>query len=81
MNDALPAPNGAQPIPTEAKAQAARDANRALMDRYDQQKKCLQRFVIRLIESGVENGLSSSEVVILREGLEVLGWLPRDVKV
>lgn len=52
-----------------------------LLERFDAQKKTLQRFVITTISVGAQDGLSPEQVGLLREGLEVLGWLPRDVKV
>lgn len=52
-----------------------------LQEKFDAQKKILQRFTLQLLVDGQTAGLTGPEVKDLREALEVLGWLPRDVKV
>lgn len=67
-----------QPSPQPTKRSPDPDR---LQERFDAQKKTLQRFVVGTISVGAVDGLSPEQVGLLREGLEVLGWLPRDVKV
>lgn len=50
-----------------------------LMEKFDNQKRVLQRYVLKQLEDGVANGLSGAAVATLRDGLLALGWLPPDV--
>lgn len=49
-------------------------------ERFEEQKKALQKVVILSIRRGKTSGLNAAEVVAVEEALQVLGWLPRDLQ-
>jgi hypothetical protein len=50
-------------------------------DKFDAQKRVLQRIVLATLEGGKVNGLTAGQVGALQDGLYALGWVPLDVKV
>lgn len=49
-------------------------------EKFDAQKKVLQRLTLRLLEHGTKSGLTAEEASALKESLDVLGWVPRDIR-
>lgn len=56
-------------------------ANRAFREKFDAQKKCLQKMVVARFERGKITGFEPDEVAAIHEALVVLGWIPVDLKV
>lgn len=77
MADVVAAP--VAQAPEEAKP--ARPKRDGLQEKFDAQKKVLQRMVLSALERGRETGMEAHEVAALADALLVLGWLPPDVKV
>lgn len=55
--------------------------NRAVREKFESQKKVLQRMTLGLLEEGAERGLSDREAAVLRDALRELGWIPAELKV
>ena len=51
-----------------------------LQERFDAQKRCLQRMVVAAFQAGSMNGLPAEGVRSLQASLVVLGWLPDDLR-
>lgn len=66
-----------KPKVTGPKTQPKQD----LQEKYERQKRALQKLTRATFEWGEEGGLNSAQVTALREALEVLGWLPEGLKV
>lgn len=49
-------------------------------EKYERQKRSLQRLTIATLRGGQEHGLNDAQVSALTEALEVLGWLPRELR-
>lgn len=50
-------------------------------EKFDRQKKALQKMTVQMLEVGTVAGLTADQVVALKEALQSLGWLPTDVRV
>ena len=50
-------------------------------DKYDVQKRSLQRMVLVMLEGGALHGLTLLQVRALDDALRVLGWIPAEIKV
>jgi len=51
-----------------------------LEEKFKEQKRILQVYVMRQLQWGEVEGFKPIEVSLLKEALEVLGWLPTDLK-
>lgn len=49
-------------------------------ERFEEQKRALQKLVIQALRGGKKAGLKPDEVVAVEEALLALGWLPRDLQ-
>ncbi len=49
-------------------------------ERFDEQKRALQRLTVMAFSHGRRHGLEADDVAALEEALRTLGWLPADLK-
>ncbi len=49
-------------------------------ERFDEQKRALQRMTMVALAHGRRHGLEADDVAALEEALRTLGWLPSDLK-
>ena len=76
MNEAKP-----EPVPAVPRPETVKQGSSKLQEKFDAQKKALQRLTLSTLEFGAQSGLTPEQVRALRDAFEVLGWLPTDVRV